>query len=72
MKNTISKKTHVGNALAWASMMIASALVVKDETASSTMLMLLLMGWFASSMNLGSLKEAARAECAYFKRLIGR
>ena len=69
MANAPMKKQAIANAILWAAMMLASALVIKDDKAASTMLMLLVVGWFGSSMLFGNMREQARAECRAVKRM---
>ncbi len=40
---------HVGNAIVWAAVMLASAIVVRGTEASGDLLIILIAGWFASS-----------------------
>ncbi len=72
MTNKATTKQTIGNALIWAAMMIASALVIPDEKAQTTMLFLFIAGWIASSSLFGGLAQSARAECAAVKRLFTR
>jgi len=70
-----NKKGHRnpnGHALIWASLMIASALVIKDEKTASSMLFLLLAGWAAMMTLNGGFKQAMACEAAFFRKLLGR
>ena len=40
---------HVGNAVVWAAVMLASAIVTRGTEASGDLLIILIAGWFASS-----------------------
>ncbi|QOL25330.1 hypothetical protein LP316_13665 [Thalassotalea sp. LPB0316] len=64
-------KMMIGNALIWASAMIGSALLIKGHDNSQSVLMLLIALWFASTYLFGDMKKAAKAECAYFRKLLG-
>lgn len=72
MNNKATTKQTIGNALIWAAMMIASALVIEGEKAQSTMLFLLIAGWIASSSLFGGVAQSARAECAAIMGLFRR
>lgn len=72
MENKATAKQTIGNAIIWAAMVIASALVITDEKAQSTMLFLFIAGWIASSSLFGGIAQSARAECAAIKRLLTR
>jgi len=72
MENKSLGKQTIINAIIWAAMIIASALVIHDEKAQSTMLFLLLAGWVASSGLFGGVAHSARAECAAIMSLFRR
>jgi hypothetical protein len=40
----------VGNAIIWASVMLASAMVTKGSEGSGDLVMIMVAGWFASSL----------------------
>lgn len=69
MKRMLTEQKVLGNALVWAAMIIASSLLIEDGKTASTMLFLLLGGWFASSNFIGSSAKTASTECAALKRL---
>ncbi len=72
MTNKATTKQTIGNAVIWAAMMIASALVIPDSKAQTTMLFLMIAGWIASSGLFGGVAQSARAECAAVKQLFTR
>lgn len=46
---TALNRTRIGNAIIWAAMILASALLMGDSDNSFTMLLLLIGGWFCSN-----------------------
>ena len=59
--------------IVWAAVMLAmSILVAKGETNNSSILFVLLMGWFASFVSLGGMKGSAKSEWACLKRKLSR
>ncbi|GLX84843.1 hypothetical protein tloyanaT_10950 [Thalassotalea loyana] len=64
-------KMMVGNAIIWASAMLGTAILVQGHESSQSILMLLIGLWFASTYLFGDMKKAAKAECAYFRKVLG-
>lgn len=64
-------KMLIGNAIIWASAMIGTALLVKGHDNSQSITMLLVALWFASTYLFGDMKKAAKAECQYFRKVLG-
>jgi hypothetical protein len=62
----------IGHAIIWASVMLAMALVVKDKDANGAVLLILLLGWFASFTILDGTKTSAKKEWACLKRFVER
>jgi len=46
---TTSKRTRIGNAIIWAAMILASALLMGNSDNSFTLQLLLIAGWFGSN-----------------------
>ncbi|MDJ0653313.1 MAG: hypothetical protein QNJ40_04090 [Xanthomonadales bacterium] len=67
MKNKI-----IGNAVLWASLMIASALLVGDSDNAPALLMLMIAGWYASQLVLTQAGDALRREWACIRRRLGK
>ncbi len=55
------KKLKIGNALIWASIMLASALI--SENSPPMMISLYIMGWFMSDMLLGKAQSEQGSGC---------
>ncbi|MFY0669559.1 MAG: hypothetical protein JXQ95_16130 [Alteromonas stellipolaris] len=62
----------IGHAIIWASVMLAMTLVVKDKDANGAVLLILLLGWFASFTILDGTKTSAKKEWACLKRFVER
>ena len=62
----------IGHAIIWASVMLAMALVVEDKDTNGAVLMILMLGWFASFMVLDGTKASAKKEWACLKRFVER
>jgi len=62
----------IGHAIIWASVMLAMALFVKDKDANGAVLLILLLGWFASFTILDGTKTSAKKEWACLKRFVER
>lgn len=62
-------KNPIINALVWAGLMIAVSLMTKDHENSSAILLMMIGGWIATG---GLSSETRKAECAMFKRMLGR
>ena len=72
MKDSKQSKAGLANAIIWASMIIASSLLTGDQPQGQTMTLLLFAGWFTSQYLMPGSEEAARAECAMFRSILGR
>jgi hypothetical protein len=48
----------VGNAIIWASVMLASSLVVRGSEGSPDLVMIMVAGWFASSLLLAKVAKS--------------
>ncbi|WP_262694268.1 hypothetical protein [Kordiimonas aquimaris] len=68
----VRNRNTAGHALIWAALMIASALVIKDEKAASSMLFLLFAGWTGTVVMNGGFRQAMACEAALFRRILGR
>ena len=68
-KNT--QKKLIGNAMIWASIMLAVALLTRDLEKSQSFMILLLMvvGWFLSQTLVEGTKDIQGAECSQLRRL---
>lgn len=64
-------KNMVAHSLIWASMMIATSLILQDSGKSFSLFLIMLSGWFATQSLIASPKELWRAECAMFRKLFG-
>lgn len=71
MTETTVKRKIVGNALIWAAMMIASAILFKGQDGAKTLLLLFIAGWFATNSLIAGPRDMMRAECATFRRIFG-
>lgn len=71
MTDKETKQKSTANAIIWAAMMLATALVVKDGNNSSAMIAILIAGWLASAQLLVG-KNALKSECAMWRRIMGR
>ncbi len=71
MSDKSNRRRAVGNALIWAAMIIASALLFDGREGGETMTMLLVIGWLVSQPLIGG-GPSVREECASMRRLIGR
>ena len=71
MSNKGNGRRVVGNALIWAAMIIASALLFDGREGGETMMMLLIVGWLASQPLIAGARSA-REECVGLRRLYRR
>lgn len=74
-ENDTNKKNsnkYIGTSVVWAAMMIASALVIKDQKDAAVMLFLLIGGWAATVSQTGGFKQAMACERAMFRKLLGK
>lgn len=62
----------IAHAIVWACVMLATSIVVKDSEANNNMLLILIMGWFASFVALDGTKRSAKQEWACLKQKIKR
>jgi len=62
----------IANALIWAAIIIATSLLTGDSEQGSTLMLILLAGWFATQSLITGSPETHRAECRTFRRLLGR
>lgn len=60
----------IAHAVIWACVMLAMAIVIDDKDTNSSVLMILILGWFASYMALDGSKRSAKQEWACVKRRI--
>jgi len=72
MKNQKKTKPLIGNAIIWAAMMIAVGLLTKGNENSQFLIVLMIAGWFATQSLIVGPKALMAAECALFRRLVGR
>ncbi len=70
MTDKTDKKKTISNAIIWAAMMLATALVVGDSEKSSAMIAILIAGWIASAQLLVG-KGGMQKECAMWRKLLG-
>lgn len=66
-KNT--SKAVVANAIIWAGVILATALVTAGGEQPKMVGLLLIIGWYASHLNLTASPSAMDRECAFFRRL---
>ncbi len=60
------------NSLIWAALIIASSLVIPENKQSTTILFLLIFGWFATQDLIPGSRSYSKAECMFFRRLLRR
>ena len=70
MNETKNNRSIIANAVIWAAMIIAAALVMDGGNQAQTMMLVLIGGWFASHSLFSNSKQALRAECAFIRRLM--
>ena len=45
-----SVRAHIGNAIIWAAVMLAGAMVTRGSEGADSLLLVMIAGWFASSL----------------------
>lgn len=72
MSETTVKQKRVANAMIWAALMIASALILKGQDGAKVLMFLYIAGWFVTNSLIDGTENFFKAECAAFRRLIGK
>jgi len=62
----------IGHAVIWASVMLATAMVINNKETGQSVMMILILGWFASLMTLDGTRRSAKREWACIKRRLNR
>jgi hypothetical protein len=69
MSKKKTSKSVIANAIIWAGVILATALVMAGGEQSKMVGLLLIVGWYASHLNLTTSPGAMDRECAFFRRL---
>ncbi len=67
MTTKFLKKLVIGNAVLWATAMLATAIVLRGSEEGQTVLILLIGLWVASSFLFGGMKNVAKTECEFLR-----
>ncbi|PCI59171.1 MAG: hypothetical protein COB37_11980 [Kordiimonadales bacterium] len=65
-------KNLIGMAIMWAAALLAGTLLMDDSDKQFVFLIIMVSSWIVVIATVGSTREAARAECRMFRRLLGR
>lgn len=73
-----NSRAVIANAIIWAAVMIATSLIISDAFADSTgrekesLMLIFIMGWFATNAAITSNGKSVKAEWACFRKRFGK